>query len=282
MKRFLYVALIVIFAAAFLISAITLGNYFYQSVREQSRYDDLAQLMENAQPSEPPPLSEGEPTQPGETQPPPTSPWVQVNDPETGETVDVLPEFAALYEMNNDIVGWLTIPGTVINYPVMQTRDAPDYYLHKNFDKEYSAQGCLYAREVCDVFTPSDNITIYGHRMKDGSMFSALEKYQSKSFWEENPTLTFNTLTQRQTYEVLAVFITTATIEDGFHYHLFVDAYDESQFNEFVSTCKALSYYDTGVNATFGDKFITLSTCDYADVNGRLVLVAKRTDADES
>lgn len=277
MKRFLYITLICIFAAVFLVSAFLLGNYFWQSAKEQTRYDDLAQLMEEAQL----PKAESTPTQPGETEPAPTSPWVQVTDPETGNTVDVLPEFAALYEMNNDIVGWLTIPGTVINYPVMQTPDSPDYYLHKNFDKAYSAQGCLYAREVCDVFAPSDNITIYGHRMKDGSMFSALEKYQSKSFWEENPTLTFNTLTQHQTYEVFAVFLTTATMEDGFHYHMFVDAYDEAQFNEFANTCKALSFYDIGVEAAFGDKFITLSTCDYADVNGRLVLVAKRIDADD-
>lgn len=277
MKRFLFFALIIIFAAVFGVSAFMLGSYYWQSNKERQRYDDLAQLMETVAT---PPSVETVPTQPGETEPPPTSPWVQVTDPETGEIVDILPEFAPLYEMNNDIVGWLTIPGTVINYPVMQTPDSPDYYLHKNFDKEYSAQGCLYAREVCDVFAPSDNITIYGHRMKDGSMFSALEKYQSKSFYEENPTLTFNTLTQHQTYEVFAVFFTTATLEDGFHYHLFVDAYDEAQFNEFVSTCKALSFYDTGVDAQFGDKLITLSTCDYADVNGRLVLVAKRTDAD--
>ncbi len=282
MKRFIYIALIVLFTAVFLISAFTLGNYLWQSAKEQSRYDDLAQLMENAQPSITVPHSESIPSQPSETAPTPTSPWVQVTDPETGEAVEVLPEFATLYEMNNDLVGWITIPGTVINYPVMQTPDSPDYYLHRNFDKAYSSQGCLYAREVCDVFAPSDNITIYGHRMKDGSMFSALEKYQSKDFWHEHPTLTFHTLTERHSYEVFAVFVTTATMEDGFHYHLFVDAYDEEQFNEFASTCKALSFYDTGVDANWGDKFITLSTCDYADVNGRLVLVAKRIDADDS
>lgn len=282
MKRFLYVALIVIFSATFLISAYLLGSYFWESKQEQDRYDELAQLMQTTPPDTTPTASGGEATTPSEAPTEPTSPWVQITDPETGELVEVLPEFAPLYELNNDIVGWLTIPGTNINYPVMQTPDSVDYYLHRNFDEEYSSQGCLYAREVCDVFAPSDNITIYGHRMKDGTMFGALEKYQSKSFWKEYPTLTFNTLTQHHTYEVFAVFVTTATLEDGFHYHLFVDAYDEDQFNEFADTCKALSLYDTGVEAEFGDKFITLSTCDYADVNGRLVLVAKRIDADDN
>lgn len=280
MKRILYIALIVVFAALFLVSAFFLGSYLLESHQERIRYDELAQLVQNAttptQPTADAPTDPTDPSAPTQTEPEPTSPWVQVTDPETGELVDVLPEYAQLYEMNNDIVGWLTIPNTRINYPVMQAPDKTDYYLRRDFDKKYSTAGCLYAREVCNVFAPSDNITIYGHRMKNGSMFADLAKYQQKSFWEQNPTLTFNTLTEHHTYEVFAVFLTTATVDEGFPYHLFVDFYDESQFREFVDTCRELSFYDTGVEAIYGDKFITLSTCDYAEVNGRLVLVAKR------
>ena len=187
-----------------------------------------------------------------------------------------LPEFAQLYAMNNDIVGWLRIPGTVIDYPVMQTPDKPDYYLRRSFDKTRSTRGCLYARESCDVFAPSDNITIYGHRMREGSMFARLDEYLDQDFYLENPYIYFDTLTQLRTYRVFSVFYTTASVGEGFAYHLFENAENQAQFDEFVAQCKALSLYDTGVSATYGDSFITLSTCEKSFVNGRLVVVAKR------
>ena len=136
----------------------------------------------------------------------------------------MLPEYAALYERNPDIVGWMKIEGTVINYPVMQTPDSPDYYLKKNFNKETSSRGCLYVREQCDVNMPSDNITIYGHNMRDGSMFHPLNNFISESYWQKNNLITFDTLYEHRTYKIFAVFKTTASVGKGFSYHLFVDA----------------------------------------------------------
>ena len=211
------------------------------------------------------------------TEPPaePPSPYVEVSHPETGETIQVLREYAEVFIRNPDMIGWLKIDGTVINYPVMQTIDAPNYYLKRDFYGNYSAHGCLYAQENCNVLAPSDNITIYGHNMKDGSMFAGLFNFASKAFWQEHRYITFDTITQRRTYEVFAVFDTTASEGQGFAYHSFVDAYTQEHFDWFVNTCRQLSYYDTGVTANFGDSFITLSTCEYTQANGRLVLVAK-------
>ena len=109
-----------------------------QSRQSQDKYNDLADMVQNAKPTEPPPPSDG-PGEPDVTEPPtePPSPWVEVTDPETGETVLVLPEYAELYEMNNDVVGWLAIEGTQINYPVMQTPDSRDYYLHRDFYRDW-------------------------------------------------------------------------------------------------------------------------------------------------
>lgn len=271
MKKWIYNALIILFAAVFLISGGFLAYYFIDSRLQQDRYSQLSHMME---PVTPRPVIETEDT-PEVTEP--TAPqYTQVTDPETGAAVLLLPEFKELYLLNNDIVGWIRIPGTNIDYPVMQTPEAPDYYLKRNFDKEHSSRGCIYAREVCDVFTPSDNITLYGHRMKDGTMFGQLDKYTSESFYEENPYIYFDTLTELRTYRIMAVFRTTASQGEGFGYHLFVDAESEEAFTEFYSTCKALSIYDTGVEAAPGDSFITLSTCEYSQVNGRLVIVAKR------
>ena len=271
MKKWMYNALIILFAAVFLGSAGYLAYYFISSHIQQGSYDALSAIVNSNTVSPRPSINEDDTV----TQ---VNPYelVEAIDPETGETVRVLPQCQALYEMNNDIVGWLSIPGTEIDYPVMQTPEDRDYYLKHNFDKEYSAHGCLYAREECDINTPSDNITIYGHRMRDGSMFARLDKYMEKSFWEENPYIYFDTLTQLHTYKIIAVFRTTATVDQGFAYHQFVDAENQAAFDAFVNTCEELALYDTGIDAEYGDKLITLSTCEYSQTNGRLVVVAKR------
>ena len=126
---------------------------------------------------------------------------------------------------------------------------------------------------------PSDNVVIYGHHMNDGSMFAHLEKFKSKDFWEEHKIITFNTLTEKNEYEILAVFKTVVYTDspDSFKYYLFTNADTPEEFTAFVDQCKELSLYDTRVSAEYGDKLITLSTCEYSRTNGRLVIVAKKT-----
>ena len=178
-----------------------------------------------------------------------------------------------------EIWGWLRIEGTRLNYPVMQTPNEPNYYLYRDFYKNSNKNGCLYAREDCDINGPSDNITIYGHHSKaTGVMFNTLNGYTQKSFWEAHPYIQFDTLTEHHTYEIVAVFKTSANLGEGFAYHEFVNAASEEEFNKFVKTCKELSFYDTGVTAQYGDKLITLSTCEYTLNNGRLAVVAKRIE----
>lgn len=274
MKKWIYNSLIIFFATTLLISIGALGYYYISGYLQQNRYRELSQLM-------------GEETTPRPTLPDPTdgsapSPtvpaydYVTVTDPETGEDVQLLPEFKELYLLNNDIVGWIFIPDTQVDYPVMQTPDSPDYYLKRNFDKASSARGCIYVREQCDVFAPSDNVTIYGHRMKSGAMFGQLDKYFQYDFYDSHRYIYFDTLKELHTYEILAVFLTTASQGEGFAYHMFVDAQSEEEFTDYVNTCKRLSFYDTGVEAAYGDSLITLSTCEYSQPNGRLVVVAKR------
>ena len=190
----------------------------------------------------------------------------------------LLPELAGLYQQNSDLVGWISIADTNINYPVMQSVNEPNFYLKHGFDKEYSEYGCPYVQEDCDVQKPSDNLVIYGHHMKNGSMFAHLDKFKSESFWSEHKTIAFNTLTDRQEYEIVAVFRTVVYTDspDAFKYYRFVDAGNANEFDSFIAKCKELSFYDTGVTAAYGDKLITLSTCEYSRNNSRLVVVAKR------
>ncbi len=197
------------------------------------------------------------------------------DDAPVNEGDDVLTKYKELYLQNEDMVGWLSVAGTTINYPVMQTPNEPNYYLKRNFEKEYSDLGTPYIQENCDLAN-SDNLVIYGHHIKGGKMFGALEDYKSQSFYEEHKAIQFDTLTEQGEYEIAAVFKTVAYSSAGFRYYDFVDAENEEAFNAYIEKCKELALYDTGVSAKYGDRLITLSTCEYSAQNGRLVVVAKK------
>lgn len=186
--------------------------------------------------------------------------------------------YASVYEQNNDFVGWIHIDGTNVDYPVMQTIESPNYYLRRAFDKSYSYYGVPYMDEDCRL-NESDNMVIYGHNMDNGSMFADLCKYKSEDFYSEHKIIHFDTLDGYGEYEIIAVFQTVAYSQDGFMYHHFVDAENSKEFDEYVSACKELALYDTGVTAEYGDQLLTLSTCEYSRTNGRIVVVAKKIDS---
>ena len=184
------------------------------------------------------------------------------------------PDLAALQEENPDLAGWIQIPGTTIDYPVMHTPDRPDYYLYRDFSGASSDFGCIYAEESCDPAAPSDNVTLYGHTMLDGSMFAGLHSYTDWTYWETHPDIRFDSLDAQRTYRIFAVFSTSGYTGEGFAYHSFTDAASQAEFDTFVSQCKTLSLYDTGITPEYGDKIICLSTCEYTQANGRLVVAA--------
>ena len=135
-----------------------------------------------------------------------------------------------------------------------------------------------YVQEDCDVLKPSDNLVIYGHHMNNGSMFADFEKFKDEDFWRGHKTIAFHTLTEKNEYEILAVFKTVVYTDspEAFKYYRFTDAQSPEEFDAYIDKCKELSLYDTGVSAEYGDKLITLSTCEYSRTNGRIVVVAKK------
>ena len=275
MKRSLSILLLIVFCCVFLVSGYFLVDYVYQSIHSADQFSDLAD--KHNQPSITPSGTGSnigtDPTDPDatdstagteSTEPPFVDELITIKDPITNEDRVIWQSMAELYRLNTDIV-------------VMQHPDSKDYYLQKDFYKEYSTHGCLYVKEDCDVVTPSDNMTIYGHNMKDGSMFAGLLQYQYEDFYKAHPTFTFETLTEKYEYQIIAVFKTSGyTSEGGYPYHKFVNAGSEAEFNEFIKAIKDRQFYDTGVTAQYGDKLITLSTCEYTLNNGRFVVVAKR------
>lgn len=192
-----------------------------------------------------------------------------------GDSSPVHPGLLALHRENPDCIGWIKIEGTVIDYPVMYRPSEENYYLHRDFNGEYSANGCLFLSELCNPAT-SDNLIIYGHHMNSGKMFAALEQYKDSAFYLEHPLISYDTLHGSETYQVFAVFCTPVYTGNDFPYYMFTKAEDEAEYREYIKAVKERALYDTGISAVFGDKLLTLSTCEYSQVNGRVVVMAKK------
>lgn len=179
-----------------------------------------------------------------------------------------------LYEENKDIVGWLKIDNTTINYPIMQNINDPNYYLHRDFYKNYSSYGTPYMAKQCNL--NSDNIVIYGHHMKNNKMFGELEKYKSKDFYNNHKIISFTTLEKEYSYEIFAVFKTTVYTKNTFRYYENINFENKKMYNDFINICKDKSLYQTGIEIKDKEKLITLSTCEYSNKNSRLVIVARK------
>lgn len=179
-------------------------------------------------------------------------------------------------KINSDVIGWIKIDGTNIDYPIMQNKN---FYLHRNIYKNYSSHGTPYLAEHCNLKS-SDNLIIYGHHMNDNSMFSGLENYKKYQFYKNHKYIKFYTLIEGQTventYEIISAFKTVAYSDKGFKYHNYINFYNDQDFKSYISNCKKLEFYNTKTTAKYGDKLITLSTCEYSQKNGRMVVVAKK------
>lgn len=191
---------------------------------------------------------------------------------------DVLPEYKNILNKNKKLIGWIKIDDTIIDYPVMQTVNN-EYYLDHNFNQEEDKNGCIFMDYQCDVIKGCDNMILYGHHMKSGKMFGTLNKYSQKSYYEKHPTIKFDTIYEKGEYQIMYVFRSKVYSEEdvNFKYYQFINAGSEKEFNSYINEMAALSLYDTGVTASYGDKLLTLSTCDYQEKKGRFVVVAKRT-----
>lgn len=252
MNKKMYIAVICTFSLLLTVSSGFLIKHYIDSEKQAEMYDNLIETVEKTD--------------------------TEKDTMTYSQDKSFLSDYQDLYLQNNDMVGWIKIEDTKINYPVMQSKDNPNFYLKHGFDKAYTDYGCPYVQENCDVDIPSDNLIIYGHNMKDRSMFSGLMKYTDKSFWESHKTIRFDTLTEKCNYEVIAVFKTVVYTDspESFKYYQFVNADTADEFNAYITKCKELALYDTGVTAEYGDKLITLSTCEYSRNNGRIVVVAKK------
>ena len=183
----------------------------------------------------------------------------------------------ALHEENPDCIGWLTIDGTQIDYPVMYRPEDKNYYLHRDFNGEYSANGCLFLAEEC-VPGDSDNLIIYGHHMNSGKMFADLEKYKDEGFYEEHPTILFRTIWGNEQYQIFAAFTTPVYTGNDFDYYSFIKAGTVADYKKILLLPLRKNHFIKQEQHKYTDKLLTLSTCEYSQKNGRMVLVAKKNN----
>lgn len=195
----------------------------------------------------------------------------------TDEKSDRIEKVKELQKENSDIVAWIEIEGTNINYPVLHTTNN-DFYLNYNYKKEETLAGSLFLDKDFDIKNGSSNYLIYGHRNKQGLMFEDLLKYAKEDFYKEHKKIRFTTDKEDRDYEIMAVFYSRVYYKDEqnvFRYYYFVNAKDENEYNNYVKQSKDASIYDTGVTAKYGEQLLTLSTCEYSQEDGRFVIVAK-------
>jgi sortase B len=216
-------------------------------------------------------------TKPSETTVPSEPTTEETTQPTEPEESLMLQELARLHEENSDLIGWVRIDGTMIDYPVMYTPYDGEKYIHKNFYGEYSFAGLPFLEDGCSLDPESENLIIYGHHMINGTMFENLMNYQQKSFWEDHPTIYFATLEEERTYEIFAVLKDRVyyQYEDVFKFYQFIEVDDEARFNEGMAYFKENSLYDTGITPQYGDRLITLVTCAYHHQYGRFVVLAR-------
>lgn len=242
-KKVLYVFCIMLLISSILISSYFIYKELKENKKQENNFEELIEIVEQT-------------------------------NPEDKEQVETVINIDNLYAINSDIVGWLRINDTTINYPIMQIKSNPNYYLHRDFYKKYSSYGTPYMSEECNINT-SDNLVIYGHHMNHKKVFGALENYKSKEFYENHKVIEFTTLEEMKKYEIFAVFKTVVYSKNTFKYYNSVNFSNEDEFNTFVNKCKELSFYETNIKPKYHDKFITLSTCEYSNKNGRLVVIAR-------
>ena len=277
-KRIITIICAVTTALAVVTCAYFLVRRHLDKVRIEQQKVTLSELMETPEPTHTPTPA-----------PEPQETAVVTPEPLPIEYA-ILPEYQSLYEINPNMIGWLRIEDTLIDYPVVQTPEDETEYLYLDFYGDYNTNGTLIMDtdstvgvgiaelDYADGVRPSTNLIIHGHTMKSGEMFGDLTRYESADYGEAHKIIEFDSLYEHREYELISAFYTQIYYpeEKVFKFYEFFQADTQSEFYDWYDNIKELALYDTGVTADFGDEFITLSCCSYQVEDGRFVVVGRR------
>ncbi|MBQ6825304.1 MAG: class B sortase [Clostridia bacterium] len=260
LKQILLKVIFIICLVAFIISAGYLANYFYEAQNQENIAEKSREL------------------------------WAEVEEKEKNLTleeieIEIEKVSKALKDENPDYKAWIKISGTKIDYPIYQT-DNNEYYLNHNQNRKRSAYGAIYfdyENKITKEKTDK-NLVIYGHEMKNGSMFGELKKLKSLSFYKEHPTIDFSIFNKESSYKIYSIFILNADRNDdnGYIYNIYRQNFSgEKDFDAWVKEAYERSVINTNVDVKYGDNIITLVTCSNDFPNARLIVMAREIRENE-
>ena len=249
--------------AVLLVCGYMVGSELLSRQKEKEDFDQLAELIA-VEKSTASPAPTGSP--PADKQPGPAA----TSSPDSQESQEQRRDLSELFAMNEDFVGWLCIPDTDINYPVMHTPDEPERYLRRDFQGEYSESGVPFLDFRCSL--DSGNLIIYGHNMMNGTMFAALQGYVQEDFCEQHPIIEFQTADGCEEYQLFAV----AWVKSNDEWYKFVSADAAEDFNSAVDKVMSKALFTINSAPEYGVQILTLSTCYDSAHNGRLLVLAAK------
>ncbi len=246
----------IIAAVTFIVSGSYVANYWLDANKQQDIIDDAKETID-------------------------------FEDDTIDEETQTLSKFDGLVAQNSDFRAWIRINNTKVDNPVYQHTDN-EYYIKYNMENKRNAHGALFIDTNCKLSAEerSQNIIVYGHSMNDGTMFGNLRRFRRLDFYQQNPTISFETLYSPATeYKIFSIFVTNSTPEenDGYVFNYTIPDFEtESTFLAWVNDVRERSFFDLPVDVEAGDELITLSTCDYDFSGARLVIVARKTREGEA
>lgn len=267
-RKIIYVLFILIALSVFVFSVSEIVKYKYNEEKQREVIEKIQNERQEVQSEEkviPVKVEEVE----------------EQSEPDEPIEKEMLEEYTKLYEENSDMYGWIKIDGTIVDFPVMYTPQEPNFYIDKDWNKEYCYNGVGTSIWIDGRTTEdSENIIVYGHHLKSGEMFGNLKAYKDRDYYEEHQYIDFDTLYEKQRFEIIsvskAVVYYDKVPEDVYLFYEHVELDSEEEFDSYVRNVKQNAWYDIDVTAEYGDQLITLCTCDYWTRNARLIIVAKR------
>lgn len=243
MRKVITVLLVCILAAVACISGYKIFQISSEYHMGKSSYEELKQYV----------IEPSTDNESGKAEQPDTTPIQPVID------------FEALSAVNSDVIAWIRLDDSVIDYPVVQ-HDDNDYYLNHLFGNQYNSSGAIFLDYRNHTDFSDKNSVIYGHHMKNGSMFSDITKYKNQSFYDEHPAFALYTPTANYEIEIFAGYV--ADVQDS----AWNIAFDDADFSEWVDERIQKSAFHSNVKPSADDKIVTLSTCSYEFENAKFVL----------